>query len=164
MPAKGQIRDPMPIGTQIGYWTVIGDPVSGSNGIYRVLCRCQCGLEQLNRMTDLRRGQTQSCGCSQKGTPDERFWRRVRKQEGGCWLWTGSLSPGGYGRYSIRNGWVMAHRHSYEMVHGLIDKGLELHHRCETPACVNPDHLQPVTHREHCVEITKHSLPAINAA
>ena len=91
------------------------------------------------------------------------FWKKVSKTSSGCWLWLSTLekSSGGYGRYSI---WVpetqkvrglAAHRVSYELTNGELDKGLVLHHTCDNPACVNPDHLEPITQGEHVVYRSK---------
>lgn len=68
----------------------------------------------------------------------------------GCWIWIGSRSKG-YGRLRRpkERRYVAAHRLAYEQHRGPIPDGLELDHLCRTPACVNPQHLEPVTHREN---------------
>lgn len=68
----------------------------------------------------------------------------------GCWNWTRSLMPTGYGHLTINNEQVLAHRFLYESMCGPIPKGLDLDHLCENPRCVNPTHLEPVTHAENC--------------
>ena len=40
-----------------------------------------------------------------------------------------------------------AHRVFYERRHGPVPKGLD--HLCRVTLCVNPDHLDPVVHREN---------------
>ena len=98
-------------------------------------------------------------------TTDERFWEKVDKfgpvpefapQLGRCWIWVGAAQRYGYGSFAIHSdvtegGWkrVLAHRFSYERLVGPVEKGLDLDHLCRIPACVNPEHLQPVTHREN---------------
>lgn len=76
-----------------------------------------------------------------------RFWRYVRKQDDGCWIWTGSISSDGYGQLSSshRNKPHRSHRFSYTMHVGEIPAGLELDHLCRVRACVNPEHLEAVT-------------------
>lgn len=79
-----------------------------------------------------------------------RFWRKVIPEPNtGCWLWTGCQSTA-YGRYHVANMAMRpAHRVAYTALVGPIPKGLELDHRCCTPACVNPQHLDPVTSAEN---------------
>ena len=85
--------------------------------------------------------------------PAERFWAFVDKTDT-CWLWTGYKLVG-YGRFNVdvsrkaktRN--VKAHRWAWEDANGPIPEGLQLDHLCRTPACVRPDHLEPVTHAEN---------------
>lgn len=78
--------------------------------------------------------------------PERRFWRTVdRRGVDECWLWLGTLNSHGYGRYGRR----MAHRMAYEFLVGPIPEGLTLDHLCRTPRCVNPAHLEPVTHQEN---------------
>jgi hypothetical protein len=68
----------------------------------------------------------------------------------GCWEWVGALRGGGYGHWN-RNptGEGQAHRAVYVMTHGPIPKGMTLDHLCRNRICVNPDHLEIVTHREN---------------
>lgn len=43
----------------------------------------------------------------------------------------------------------MAHVVYYERVNGPSPEGNHVHHRCEQPSCVNPDHLESLTPAEH---------------
>ena len=70
----------------------------------------------------------------------------------GCWLWTGNISGGtGYGGINYKNRQQGAHRVVYELLVGPIPDGLELDHLCRVRRCVNPGHLEPVTHRENAL-------------
>lgn len=61
----------------------------------------------------------------------------------GCWLWTKAVDNAGYGRcQSIgANAVTAAHRLSFILFKGPIADGHYICHKCDTPACVNPDHL-----------------------
>lgn len=75
----------------------------------------------------------------------ERFWPKVT-QDGECWVWLAAKKKGGYGVFQLGRGVgvVRAHRWAYEQMVGPIPEGLTLDHLCRRPACVNPDHLDPV--------------------
>lgn len=80
----------------------------------------------------------------------ERFWDRIAPcPMSGCWLWTGSVDPSGYGMYT-RGRNQRAHQHTYVAANGELPAGLEIDHRtCRIKACCNPLHLEAVTHREN---------------
>jgi len=59
----------------------------------------------------------------------------------GCLLWTGYSDKLGYGRVNINKKYGLLHRLSYEKYKGQIPNGLCVLHKCDTPACFNPDHL-----------------------
>lgn len=79
----------------------------------------------------------------------ERFARQIAKDESGCWTWTGNIAPIGYGRLSIHDELQYAHRFSWELFRGRIPDDLTIDHLCRVRACVNPDHLEPVTREEN---------------
>lgn len=73
-----------------------------------------------------------------------RFQRYVMPEpNSGCWLWMGGAHrKTGYGAFNICKGkQASAHRISWEIHHGPIPEGLCVLHRCDTPPCVNPQHL-----------------------
>lgn len=61
-----------------------------------------------------------------------------------CIIWTGAIHDG-YPMIGRRR----AHRVAYEQVYGQLRNDLVLHHTCDHKACVNPDHLEPMTQAEH---------------
>ncbi len=67
----------------------------------------------------------------------------------GCWLWQKAKSNGGYGVAAVGRKTMSAHRAAYIAFRGPIPKGLEMDHLCQTKACVNPYHVEPVTKQEH---------------
>ena len=73
----------------------------------------------------------------------ERFWDKVEKPRvpGSCWLWQGGKGEKGYGRFTVGGRMEVASRVSYAIHKGPIPSGMIVCHSCDTPACVNPDHL-----------------------
>lgn len=78
----------------------------------------------------------------------DRILFRIKRAKS-CWVWEGSTDSGGYGTININGKTRGAHRVSYEAFVGEVPKGLELDHLCRNHACVNPKHLDPVTHKEN---------------
>jgi hypothetical protein len=129
---------------------------------------CECGCGQTTRLapgTDRRRGWIKGQPLRFiKGHKDRRepSWRA---EPNGCWRWLGRFDANGYGRQGRR--W--AHRIVYELLVGPIPAGAVLDHLCRTKWCVNPDHLEPVTHAENCRRgagtlLTQADVAAIRAA
>jgi hypothetical protein len=68
---------------------------------------------------------------------------------GDCIVWTGASNRLGYGSLSVGGRFFMAHRLSYELSKGPIPAGLEIDHLCRNPPCINPAHLEAVSHTEN---------------
>lgn len=95
------------------------------------------------------------------GDAEARFWPKVDKDgplpgadtlaagKGPCWLWTAAIDLYGYGRFTSPNS-ASAYCFAYELCVGPVPVGLELDHLCGVRRCVNPNHLEPVTHEENC--------------
>lgn len=75
-----------------------------------------------------------------------RFWSVVNKTAS-CWMWIGGLDWHGYGYFTAYQRRRQAHIISYEIYKGGIPMGLELDHLCRNPGCINPAHLEAVTHK-----------------
>jgi len=73
------------------------------------------------------------------------------KDINGCWVWSGyTKGKDGYGRISVLGKKILAHRASYEFFNDTkIPDGLEVDHLCRNRKCVNPKHLELVTHSEN---------------
>lgn len=59
----------------------------------------------------------------------------------GCWLWGACSGPQGYGKFSLSGKYIAAHRYSFLVSKGFLYDDKMILHKCDTPACVNPDHL-----------------------
>ena len=73
-----------------------------------------------------------------------------RGYETSCWVWDGRKDHKGYGKLYDQGKVVFAHVKNYRETIGEIPDGLELDHLCRQRDCVNPHHLEPVTHQENC--------------
>ncbi len=74
-----------------------------------------------------------------------RLHQRSNVTPTGCWIWTGTLDRGGYGKTKHDGKFASVHRLGYRLSVGPIPDGLTLDHLCRTRACWNPEHLEPVT-------------------
>lgn len=102
----------------------------------------------------------QKFGPGKRNPLRDRFEAKVERLpvECGCWIWTGSTSPAGYGQIRTGKGKgyiVMAHRLAYELYRGEIPEGLQvLHTVCDLPSCVNPWHMTLGTQKDNQTEMS----------
>lgn len=84
---------------------------------------------------------------------EQRLWSKVDAsgRVDSCWAWTGGHGQDGYSRVTVKGRVALAHRLIYELLVGPIPTDHELDHLCRNPGCVNPAHLEIVTHRENCL-------------
>lgn len=82
--------------------------------------------------------------------PVERLLSKTRLSDD-CWLWTGATTGRtGYGATRLDGVRMTAHRAVWILFNGPVPEGAELDHLCRVRLCVNPEHLEPVTHRVNC--------------
>jgi len=72
--------------------------------------------------------------------------------ESGCHLWLKSVNHAGYGQMYFRKQVWLAHRVSWTIRRGEIPDGLHVLHQCDTPSCINPDHLFLGTNHDNVVD------------
>lgn len=73
---------------------------------------------------------------------EERFWAYVEKIDGpdSCWTWHAAIDNKGYGRFSGRTGYMLAHRVAWELATGeTLTSAEAICHTCDTPDCVRND-------------------------
>jgi hypothetical protein len=75
--------------------------------------------------------------------------------ETGCFLWMAKVNNKGYGRISVHNHSAYAHRVSYELFRGPILEGMQVLHKCDTPRCVNPEHLFLGTRKDNMQDMIR---------
>lgn len=111
---------------------------------------CECGCGQRTSIAPM----TKTASGDVKGYPrcfiagHNSGFMTTRWEEDpatGCWNWLGFKDGHGYGR----EGRGLAHRVVFEEHRGEIPDGLSLDHLCRNTSCVNPEHLEPVTHAEN---------------
>lgn len=102
-------------------------------------------------------------GLKRAETPMEVMARLATPVESGCWEWHGPLGEKGYARvdYMVSGKRIRrtASHVAWELANAAeVPDGLEVDHLCRNPVCVNPDHLEPITHLENILRAREHHL------
>lgn len=81
----------------------------------------------------------------------DEFLKRVEFEPNtGCWLWSGAASSQGYPQVSVSGVRRVGTHVALEIFKGsYVPKGMMACHKCDTPSCVNPDHLFVGTHQDN---------------
>jgi hypothetical protein len=81
--------------------------------------------------------------------------RFIPEPNSGCWLWLGGTQSKGYGVFGPKKAKVLASRFSYEKYRGPVPAKLHVLHKCDTPSCVNPNHLFVGTRRDNMQDASR---------
>ena len=73
----------------------------------------------------------------------------LTKPDGDCLIWQGVKRSNGYGVTVYQGTQTTTHRAMYLIRHGALADGFEVDHTCNRRDCINPDHLEAVTHQEN---------------
>ena len=79
----------------------------------------------------------------------------IEKNANDCWIWQRRTGNNKYGYVRWLGKWISAHRASYNEFIGPIAQDKVVCHKCDTPLCINPNHLYLATQRENILDAVK---------
>lgn len=77
----------------------------------------------------------------------DRMLARCHRRDDGCWILPGNGKW--YPKVSVAGRVMNGHRVVYATMVGEIPQGAHIHHRCEHPRCIRPEHLEAITPTDH---------------
>lgn len=148
---RGDVMADVPLRARAGRY---GGELCSIDGCDKVARRRGwCPMHYTRRRYDGDPGAPEALSDRGDPTGERRLASRARR-EGDCLRWTGSRTPAGYGQMSVAGRLVGVHRVAYELAVGPVPEGLEIDHLCRVRDCINPDHLEVVTHAENVRRIS----------
>lgn len=123
-----------------------------------VVCQCDCGTIHKARASHVLHGRIKSCGCLlnrlHNVTLDDVLARCDKRGPDECWPWTGgAIGNHGYGTIRFRGVDTTAPRAVMLAIHGSIQKGMIVCHKCDNPPCCNPAHLFLGTYKDNAQDM-----------
>jgi hypothetical protein len=144
-------------GTHYQQWLTHGDPLADNRPQKGICSIAACGQPRLARgwcEKHYRKWKRYGDPLHEPQDLRARLLSSIEERgPGECWPWTGTLTPMGYGRLSVNDAPVSAHRMAYEVFTGPIPADRTIDHLCHKHdeceggkscphrRCCNPAHL-----------------------